>query len=138
MAGRGGIALLFVGGATTIRNGVSAAIVGSFLVAVGTGMPELVTSTIAAMRRESDLAVGNLVGSNLFNLLMVLPASALTSPIPLPRGGVSDLGLSWLLAALLIPVFIVGKAYLGRKTGTLLLAVYVGYALARVSQDAMP
>ena len=68
------------------RNGVSAAIVGSFLVAVGTGMPELVTSTIAAMRRESDLAVGNLVGSNLFNLLMVLPASALTSPIPVPRG----------------------------------------------------
>lgn len=138
-----GIALLFVGGEMAIRHGVavaetlgiSATIVGLFLVAVGTSMPELVTSIIAAARRESDLAVGNVVGSNIFNSLMVLPATGLTSNIPIPRGGVSDLILSLVLAALLIPIFIFGKAHLGRKTGSFLLALYVGYVIVRVFYD---
>ena len=139
-----GIALLFVGGEMTIRNGISVAeslgisatIVGLFMVAVGTSMPELVTSIIAAVRRESDLAVGNVVGSNIFNSLMVLPASGLTSQIPIPRGGVSDLVVSWLLAALLIPIFIFGKAHLGRKTGSFLLVIYVSYVVVRVYYDS--
>ena len=139
-----GIALLFVGGEMAIRHGVavaetlgiSATIVGLFLVAVGTSMPELVTSIIAAARRESDLAVGNVVGSNIFNSLMVLPATGLTSNIPIPHGGVSDLILSLVLAALLIPIFILGKAHLGRKTGSFLLALYVGYVIVRVFYDS--
>ena len=138
-----GIALLFVGGEMAIRHGVavaetlgvSATIVGLFLIAVGTSMPELVTSIIAAARRESDLAVGNVVGSNIFNSLMVLPVTGLTSNIPIPRGGVSDLILSLVLAALLIPIFIFGKAHLGRQTGSFLLALYVGYVIVRVFYD---
>lgn len=138
-----GIALLFVGGEIAIRNGVavaeslgiSATIVGLFMVAVGTSMPELVTSIIAAARRESDLAVGNVVGSNIFNSLMVLPVTGLTSNIPIPPGGVSDLIVSLVLTALLIPIFIFGKAHLGRKTGSFLLAVYAGYVIVRVFYD---
>ena len=138
-----GIALLFVGGEMSVRHGVavaetlgiSATIVGLFMVAVGTSMPELVTSIIAAARRESDLAVGNVVGSNIFNSLMVLPVTGLTREIPIPRGGVSDLVLSLVLAAVLIPIFIFGKAYLGRKTGGFLLLVYVGYVIVRVFYD---
>ena len=136
----GGIALLFGGGEVTIRNGValashlgvSATVVGLFVVAVGTSMPELVTSIVAAKRGESDLALGNVVGSNIFNSLMVLPASGIISQIPVPRGGIGDLALSLVLAALLVPIFFLRKARLTRRIGVLLLLLYFGYAALRI------
>lgn len=136
----GGFALLFVGGEVTVRNGVafahqigmSTTVVGLFVVAVGTSMPELVTSVIAAMRRQSDLALGNVIGSNIFNSLLVLPVSGAIAQIPVPQGGVGDLVVSWLLAAALIPIFLFGKAYLGRVTGSAFLLGYLGYAAARI------
>jgi cation:H+ antiporter len=135
-----GFALLFIGGEVTVRSGVAFAsliglsetVVGLFVVAVGTSTPELVTSIIAAVRRESDLALGNVIGSNIFNSLMVLPASGVLVQIPVPEGGIGDLVLSWLLAAALIPIFFFGKAYLGRISGAALLSVYLGYAVARI------
>ena len=141
-----GIVSLFAGGELTIRGGVgvaenlgiSASIVGLFMVAIGTSMPELVTSVIAAARRESDLVVGNVVGSNIFNSLMVLPASSLTHPIAVPRGGLSDVAVSWILAAALIPLFIFGRAHMGRRAGCVLLAVYAVYVMARIGYDAGP
>lgn len=137
----GGMALLFFGGDMTVRNGVaiaaslgvSSTIVGLFLVAVGTSMPELVTSIVAATRGESDLALGNVVGSNIFNSLIVLPTSSLISQIPVPQGGVGDLGLSLFLTAILIPIFIFGDARLGRATGVFLLLVYFAYAVIRIN-----
>lgn len=139
-----GIALLFVGGEMTVRNGVEiadhldipATIVGLFLVAVGTSMPELVTSIIAASRGESDLALGNVVGSNIFNSLVVLPASGLISQIPVPVGGIGDLLVSLALTAFLIPIFIYRDATLSRRTGVVLLLAYFGYAFVRISQSA--
>jgi cation:H+ antiporter len=136
----GGVALLFVGGELTVRNGVtiadsfgiSPAIVGLFLIAVGTSMPELVTSIVAATRGESDLALGNVVGSNIFNSLIVLPASSIISQIPVPQGGVGDLLLSLFLTAILIPIFIFGGARIGRTEGFLLLVLYFGYAVTRI------
>ncbi|RZW16520.1 MAG: sodium:calcium antiporter, partial [Desulfobulbaceae bacterium] len=124
----------------TVRNGValatslgvSATVVGLFIVAVGTSMPELVTSVVAAKRGESDLALGNVVGSNFFNSLIVLPASGMISQIPVPRGGLGDLVLSLVLAALLIPVFFLRKARLSRAMGTFLLLLYFGYAITRI------
>ncbi|NNE34250.1 MAG: calcium/sodium antiporter [Rhodothermales bacterium] len=138
-----GIVLLSVGGEMTVRNGVtladnfgvSPAIVGLFAVAVGTSMPELVTSIIAAVRRESDLALGNVVGSNIFNSLIVLPTTGLISQIPIPRGGISDLIVSLFLAAFLIPIFIFGEARMGRKTGSFLLIAYATYVIVRVLYD---
>lgn len=137
----GGMALLFFGGDMTVRNGVAIAaslgvpstIVGLYLVAVGTSMPELVTSIVAATRGESDLALGNVVGSNIFNSLIVLPTSSLISQIPVPQGGVGDLGLSLFLTAILIPIFIFGDARLGRATGAFLLLVYFAYAVIRIN-----
>ncbi|MDJ0761312.1 MAG: calcium/sodium antiporter [Woeseiaceae bacterium] len=135
-----GFLLLFVGGELTIENGVEFAemlgiaptIVGLFVVAVGTSMPELVTSIIAAVRGESDLALGNVIGSNIFNTLMVLPVSGFIAPIAVPDGGIFDLVTSWVLAALLIPVFFLGKAVLGRFAGIALLAGYAAYAAYRI------
>jgi cation:H+ antiporter len=135
-----GFILLFVGGELTVRNGaalaeqfgVSPTIIGLFVVAIGTSMPELVTSVIAAMRRESDLALGNIIGSNIFNSLLVLPASGLIGNIPIPQGGVGDLVMSWVFAAVLIPIFFIGKACLGRVAGGFFLAGYLAYAAYRV------
>lgn len=136
----GGFVLLFFGGEITIRSsvslaaqlGISTTVIGLFVVAIGTSMPELVTSIIAAMRKESDLALGNVIGSNIFNTLVVLPASGMIAQIPIPDGGFVDLIMSWVLAAALIPIFWFGKAYLGRVSGFAFLAVYIGYAVWRV------
>lgn len=135
-----GFVLLFAGGDVTVRSsvalaeyfGVSTALVGLFVVAIGTSMPELVTSVIAALRRESDLALGNIIGSNIFNSLIVLPASGVVGTIEVPAGGIIDLAVSLALAAVLIPIFFLGRARLGRAAGMMLLATYTGYAVARL------
>jgi len=98
-------------------------------------MPELVTSVIAAIRGESDLALGNVVGSCIFNSLVVLPASGLISEVTVPRGGIGDLLVSLALVALLIPIFIMGKARLGRVMGGALLLAYFAYVVVRISYD---
>ena len=130
-----GIVLLAGGGQLTIYGGVQLAeslgipkiIVGMAVIGVGTSMPELVTSIIAAKRREADLCVGNVIGSNLFNSLFVLPTSALVTPILVPDHGLRDVIVSSLFILILIPIFVVGKASMGRSAGALLLSCYVGY-----------
>ncbi|MBT8093093.1 MAG: calcium/sodium antiporter, partial [Gammaproteobacteria bacterium] len=111
-----GFVLLFVGGQLTVSQsvvfatqlGISTTIIGLFIVAIGTSLPELITSIMAAWRKESDLALGNILGSNVFNSLIVLPAGALTGALAIPSGGVQDLLVSWLLSAALIPIFLFG------------------------------
>jgi cation:H+ antiporter len=135
-----GFVLLFVGGEMTVRYsvafaalaGISTTLVGLYVVAIGTSLPELITSVIAAWRKESDLALGNILGSNVFNSLIVLPASALAGTVTIPKGGVQDLVVSWLFAAALIPIFLIGRARLGRTSGMMLLAAYFAYAVMRV------
>ncbi len=138
-----GFLLLFLGGELTIRNGVSlatalgvsATIIGLFVVALGTSMPELVTSVIAAMRREPDLALGNVVGSNIFNSLIVLPISTLITNVAVPQGGVMDLLVSWGFVVLLVPFFILGEARLSRAAGVFLLVLYGLYVINRIGLD---
>ncbi len=135
----GGMSLLFLGGQLTIthgaalagRLGLSPAVVGMVVVAVGTSLPELVTSMIAARRQETDLAVGNLVGSNLFNCLFVLPLSAVVRPLEIPAGGVVDLVATWLFAVILVPIFLVRNARIGKPVGSLLVLAYLGYVTWR-------
>lgn len=134
-----GIGMLYFGGEQTVKHsvdlagqlGVSQTIVGLFVVALGTSMPELVTSAIAAVRGESDLALGNVIGSNLFNTLAVLPASAFVAPVAVPAGGTVDILLSLAFAFVLIPVFVFGKARLGRGVGGAFLAVFVTWVVVR-------
>lgn len=134
-----GSALLYLGAEITVRNsvsfasqlGLSAAVVGLFIVGVGTSVPELVTSVFAALRGQWDLALGNIIGSNLFNILFILPITGLIHPIEVPDGGVTDLVVSWLFAAALIPIFFHGKARLGRFWGIVLVLAYVAYAATR-------
>jgi cation:H+ antiporter len=135
-----GILFLYGGGELTVgasvklaqRFNLPMAEIGLIIVALGTSMPELVTSVVAAIRQEPDLAVGNVIGSNIFNALLVLPVSALVRPIVTPPGGLLDLAFSWALAAMLIPVFILGKAKLGRIPGLLLLLSYIAWVVFRI------
>jgi cation:H+ antiporter len=137
----GGLVLLVIGGEMTIRYGVAlstelgvpAAIVGLFVVAIGTSMPELATSIIAAIQKESDLALGNIIGSNIFNSLVVLPASGVVAAIKVPDGGVGDLVMSWIFAALLVPIFYLRRGRLGRGFGVLFIAGYLAYAVYRIT-----
>lgn len=140
----GGFVLLYLGGEVTIRNsvtfadsiGIPSAIVGLFVVSLGTSMPELATSIIAALRKESDLALGNVVGSNIFNSLVVLPVSGLIGKVNVPAGGVGDLVMSWALAVILIPIFFLGQGRLGRDVGAIILVAYFAYAIFRLAKTA--
>lgn len=131
----GGVALLVLGGQWVVDGAVALArtlgmsdrIIGLTIVAVGTGLPELVTSLIAAVRRESDIAVANMIGSSIFNLLGILGASALIHPIAFdPALAGSD--LLWLLAvtAVIWPILHTGRT-ITRAEGGLLVATYATY-----------
>ena len=90
--------------------GVSEWIIGVTVVAFGTSLPELVTSSVAALRKQSDISIGNLIGSNLFNLLAILGTTAIVTPIPVePKVLTADVW--WLLgvSALILPLMIFGR-----------------------------
>jgi len=135
----GGMLGLAIGGHLTITNGallaeqigVSKTAVGMVIIAVGTSLPELITSLIAALRNESDISVGNVVGSNIFNSLLVLPVGAIIAPVYVPAGGVLDLCVSLLFAAALIPIFVVGNAVMTRRNGAAFLMLYLAYMTYR-------
>lgn len=135
-----GIVALTVGGQLTIENGsalatamgISPAIIGLVVVAIGTSMPELVTSVIAAIRNESDLCVGNVIGSNLFNSLFVLPVSAMITPLQTPDGGVTDVLISLAFVVAILPVFFFGNTRMNRWVGLLFVATYLAYMTARI------
>lgn len=134
-----GVVALAFGGQMTLSAGseladllgVAPAVIGLFVIAIGTSLPELVTSIIAAFRREPDLCVGNVVGSNLVNGLFILPVGALLHPIPIPNHGLSDLVVSLVFTGFLIPVFFLGKRQLGRPIGVALLTAYGAYLMFR-------
>lgn len=140
----GGLAGLLVGGNLTIDNGIKIAeamnmptvIIGMIVVAVGTSLPELVTSTIAAIRKEADLCVGNVIGSNIFNALLVLPVSGLISPMEIPEGGLGDVVASMLFALVLIPIFYFRNSVMSRGMGALFVLAYIGYMSYRVVSSA--
>lgn len=129
-----GLAALMLGarwlvdGATTIARdlGLSEAFIGLSIVAIGTSLPELATSLVAALRRQSEIAIGNIVGSNIFNVLGILGITAMIQPIPVAdRFLALDLpvmiGVSVLLTVLLT------RPRIGRLTGLALLAGYAAY-----------
>ena len=111
--------------------GVSEKFIGLTIVAFGTSLPELATSVVAAMRGEMDISIGNLVGSNVFNIMSVLGAASLVRPIPIPGGFfASGLWIDYLvmLFTSFLPWLLMRKTYtVDRKGGAMLLVCYVGY-----------
>lgn len=109
--------------------GVSEQLIGVTIVAVGTSMPELVTSMVAAFRKQPDISLGNLVGSNIFNLLGILGVASAVTPIRADAAAFSlDIGAMVLVSLLLYPLMRFGRR-MGRWQGAVLVLAYGAYML---------
>ncbi len=107
--------------------GISDEVIGLTLVAVGTSLPELATTTMAALRRQADVALGNVIGSNMFNLLAIIGIAALVGPIPVGAQFLAfDLWVMLGASLLLIPFVYLGRD-ISRLWGWVLSALYLGY-----------
>lgn len=135
----GGLVLLvlgsnwFVDGATQFAEalGVSDLVIGLTLVAAGTSMPELATSVMASIKGERDIAVGNVVGSNIFNILAVLGLSGLVNSGAVPVADSAlrvDLPVMVGVAVICLPIFLTGRV-ISRIEGLVFIGLYVGYVL---------
>lgn len=133
-----GLAGLILGSEWTVSGGVNLAatlgvsqvIIGLFLIAVGTSLPELTTSAVAAYRGNPDIALGNVAGSNIFNVSLVLGASALINPIPVPDRVFRDLALLFVATFVLLLSNYTGRKYtVSRWEAGVFLGIYLFYAL---------
>lgn len=130
--GLGGLMLgarFLVDGSVSVARelGVSEAFIGLTIVAVGTSLPELATSLIAAFRRQPEIAIGNVLGSNIFNVLGILGATAVVAPIPVAeRFLLFDLP-AMIAVSLLMAGLLLGGVRLGRWAGVSMVLAYAGY-----------
>ncbi len=137
-----GLGALFIGGrwivngATAIATklGISQSVIGLTLVALATSLPELVTSVVAALKKKTDIAIGNLVGSNIFNILMVLGVSSVIRPLPVYPELKTDLIIVLATTVLLFLMLVLKrkKFILQRIEGGILVTAYIIYILFRL------
>lgn len=137
----GGALALFIGGKWVVDGaihiaqimGLSETFIGLTVVAIGTSLPELVTSAIAAKKGQADIAVGNVIGSNIFNILWILGISALINPLPFPIASNMDILMVIVASTLLILAVIIGKTPMIRRwQGFIFILIYASYLTALV------
>lgn len=114
--------------------GMSEALVGLTIVAVGTSLPELVTSIVAATKGDSDMAVGNVIGSNIFNSLLILGTTSLISPVNIESKMIVDAAFV-LMVSLIVYVFAVSRRKVTKVEGILLAVTYVGYMVYIIGRN---
>lgn len=131
-----GLGLLVWGSDLLVNNAVSIAkalgwseaVIGLTIVAAGTSMPELATSVVAAMKKRTDIAIGNVVGSNIFNLLAVLGLTATITPVETNQINWLDMGVMFGSSLILLPFMRTGFK-IGRGEGVVLFIIYVAYTV---------
>ena len=126
-----------VDGAVSIAQsfGLSESFIGLTIVAIGTSLPELVTSAMAAFRKNIDIAIGNVIGSNIFNLLWILGISAVINPLPFNVVSNSDIMVMIFASTLLVVVIPIGKKNtIDRWNGIFFLFIYVAYIVFLVQR----
>lgn len=125
----------FVGGAKNLAVflGVSQRVIGITVLALGTSLPELVTAIVASFKRETDLALGNLMGSNIFNILSILGITSLIKPISVNET-ILSIDMFWMLgiSLLILPMMLIQRK-LGKVEGIILLCIYVYYTYTVIS-----
>jgi cation:H+ antiporter len=134
----GGLVLVIFGGKFLVDGavslargfGISETVIGLTIVAVGTSMPELVTSVVAGLRKQGDVAFGNIVGSNIYNVLGIGGATALIAPGPVPEAIVRFDNLIMIAVSLVLVLFARTGFRISRREGAVLLAGYVAYLFA--------
>jgi len=133
-----GIILLTIGGklivddATSLATklGISQRMIAITIVAFGTSLPELATSVVAAIKKNSDIAVGNILGSNVFNIFFIGGLSAIINPVKVSKGGNFDLIINIVITVILFLLFITGKKMkLGKLKGSILVLIYILYVI---------
>ncbi len=132
-----GLGLLVLGGRLTVSGAISTAraigiperLIALTIVAVGTSLPEMAASIAAARKKSSDIAVGNVVGSNLFNVFFILGISALIRPLAVSSGIQRDIVVNLVFSFVLWVVMLVGNGKISKKSGYLLLGMYALYIL---------
>ena len=133
-----GLAGLALGADITVRGavflgdriGVSKAVIGLTIIAIGTSLPELATCVVAAVKGQHDISIGNLVGSNVFNTLLVVGTAGVVRPFTIaPRLIAADYWIMIAVSAAFASLAIVGRRVIGRLAATLLLCGYAGYML---------
>jgi cation:H+ antiporter len=108
--------------------GISERIIGLTIVSIGTSLPELATSIIAARKNNADIAIGNVVGSNIFNTFLILGATATITPLDIPQGSSTDLLVNITASALLFLFIFTGSGRkINRWEGGILLLLYLAY-----------
>jgi len=139
----GGLALLVLGGRFIVYNavrfasrlGISERIIALTIVSIGTSLPELATSVVAAKKKNVDIAIGNVVGSNIFNVFFILGVSAVVAPVPVEPLAIMDMTMNILGSMLLFIFVFTGK---GRKIerweGLSLLLLYGVYVSLLIAQ----
>lgn len=141
-----GLAALTIGGKWVVDAavliaaalGASQAVIGLTVVAIGTSLPELATSAIAAYKKNPDIAVGNIVGSNIFNIFWILGVSAIISPLPFSPILMRDVLMTIIATFLLFSFMFVGRRHaLERWQGILFIAIYVAYLFLLVWQETI-
>ncbi len=141
-----GLILMSVGADFTVDNavllardlGISEAVIGLTVISIGTTLPELATCVLAARRGDPDIVLGNIVGSNIFNLLCIGGIVAAIAPIEIPEGGSLDLAVMALLTAVLLPIAIRSGRLVTRGEGVFLLTIFVAYLSWRVVGALQP
>lgn len=132
LVGLGFGSTLLVDNATIIARvlGVSDRLIGLTLIAVGTSLPELVTSITAAMKKQVDLAVGNVIGSNIFNIFFVLGATSLVRPIPITSDSLIDIGFLFVSTVIMfLTLFVMKRHEIVRSEGIIFLILYTIYLI---------
>lgn len=132
-----GLAGIILGADLTVKGavgiatmlGLSEVVIGLTIVAIGTSLPELITSVVAARKGESDIAVGNVVGSNIFNVLLILGVSAVIHPISIASENVIDLVILTVATVIVIPLMYSGKK-INKSEGIVMFLCYVGYMVS--------
>ena len=121
-------ARVFVQGSVMIAQNfkISEAVIGLTIVAAGTSLPELATSVVAAAKKQADISIGNIVGSNIFNILCIIGIAGLISPIYAPGISPVDIGMMLITAILLFPIMKTGFI-INRIEGFVLIVIYLGY-----------
>lgn len=136
-----GLVGLLIGGNLVVQNtvlvastlGISEAVIALTIIAVGTSLPELVTSVVAAYKKRPDIAVGNIVGSNIFNIFWVLGISSIINPLPFSRVLFFDAGVVVLATLLLFVAMFIGKKHLlERWQGIIFVLLYIAYIISLV------
>ncbi|MHC1703567.1 MAG: calcium/sodium antiporter [Tenuifilaceae bacterium] len=140
----GGLGLLFLGGKFVVDGavsiatflGVSQSLIGLTIVAAGTSLPELATTAVAAYKNNSDMAIGNVVGSNIFNIFFILGVSSIIKPLPFYASSNIDILVTCLASMLLFIFVLIGPGkQIDRKEGGLFIGLYIAYTIYLISNS---